>query len=59
MFSTHPAYQRFFSLAVGISVLAEGRHIFGHSPKPRAAKLGEKLFAFPREKLFARVTMKT
>ena len=33
------------------SVLAEGRHIFGRRPKPRAAKL--------REKLFARVTIKT
>ena len=33
------------------SVLAEGRHIFGRRPKPRAAK--------PREKLFARVTIKT
>ena len=33
------------------SVLAEGRHIFGRRPRPRAAK--------PREKLFARVTIKT
>ena len=28
------------------SVLAEGRHIFGRRPKPRAAKPREKLFAF-------------
>ena len=27
-------------------MLAEGRHIFGCRPKPRAAKLREKLFAF-------------
>ena len=33
------------------SVLAEGRHVFGRRPNLRAAK--------PREKLFARVTIKT
>ena len=27
-------------------MLGEGRHIFGRRPKPRAAKLREKLFAF-------------
>ena len=32
-------------------VLTEGRHVFGRRPKPRAAK--------PREKRFARVTIKT
>ena len=55
---TYTGYQRFFSRAAGIfvsrvrrefSVLAEGRHIFGLRPKPRAAK--------PREN--SRVTMKT
>ena len=48
----YPGYQRFFSREAGIfggfSVLAEGRHVFGRRPKPRAAK--------PREK---RVTIKT
>ena len=33
------------------SVSAEGRHSFGHRPKPRAVK--------SREKLFAQVTIKT
>ena len=39
----YPGYQRFFSRAVlAVSVLAEGRHIFGRRPMPRAAKPREK-----------------
>ena len=38
-----------------VSVLAEGRHVFGRRPKPRAAKPREK----PLVPIFARVTIKT
>ena len=36
----YPAYQRFFSRAAELSVLAEGRHIFGRRPTPREKRAG-------------------